>query len=473
MSAATKKSKGRKKRAPTPPAPVRPPGLLARAAREAKRVLLPDGIVGRRVLLGILLVAFGLRTIGLTEWMPIIGDESIYRHWAEIVEHQGEWFISLLDAKPPLQTWLLAAARMLVGGDPLLQARLISVDAALLSTIGLFAIGKLLSSEGAGLVAAGLYAVFPIAVFQDRLAYTESMVNFFGIALIAASLWAFERPKPNWRRLLILGLLLGLGVFTKQSVLLFVHFPLLIALWRGQQFPLRSLTGCVVIYAIAALFFGVTMIATPEGPDTDWRNPALHRSDYYVTKAQLLEDPFRKVPINWPKLVRFGQEFLTWPILISAVVSLCYLLWRQPFAALALASVGAVPLFAQCMLLTGILYPARWAFPHFWPLLALVALAAVDVWRRYSQTLPSIIVKTAIAVAVGLAVVGPMSVRASEMLRDPLPFLRAGSYMAQRAHAGYGNKEAIEFLRAESAKGRWSYSPTRSPGRPATRCSPI
>ncbi len=429
MPAAARKSKDRKTRASTSssPAPVCPPGLPARMAREAKRVLLPDGITQRRVLLGILLLAFGIRTIGLTEFMPIIGDESIYMHWAEIVENQGEWFISLLDAKPPLQTWLLAIVRILVGGDPLLQARLITVGFALLGTIGIFAVGKSLSGDTAGLVAAGLYSIFPIAVFHERLAYTDGLVNFFGIAIAAASLWLFARSKSGWRRLLIVGVVLGLGLFTKQSVLLFAHLPLLIALWRGWKSPWRPLASCALIYGIAALFFAITWVAIPEGPDTDWRNPALHRSDYYVSKAQLINDPFQKVPANWYRLKRSGLAFLTWPILICASASFPYLLWRMPFAALALASISAVPLLAQCMLLQGVGYPIRWAFPQFWPLLALVALAATDVWRRYIEPLPSVPVKWAVAVAAGLALAGPMGVRASEMLRDPLPFLRAGT----------------------------------------------
>ena len=49
-------------------------------------------------------------------------------------------------------------------------------------------------------VAAGLYAFFPIAIFHERLAYTEPLVNFFGIAITAASLWVFEKPKPAWGR---------------------------------------------------------------------------------------------------------------------------------------------------------------------------------------------------------------------------------------------------------------------------------
>ena len=474
MPAATKKQRGKKKKAPAPASTVavRPPGLLARMASEAKRVLLPDGIVERRVLLGILLLAFGVRTIGLTESMPIIGDESIYMHWAEIVEHQGEWFISLLDAKPPLQTWLLAVARMLIGVDPLLEARLISVGAALLGTIGLFAIGKLLGSDAAGLITAGLYAVFPIAVFHDRLAYTESLVNFFGIALVAASLWTFERPKPSWWKFLVLGLVLGLGVFTKQSVLLFVHVPLLVALWRGRSSPGRALIGCVMVYAIAGLFFGVTMVATPEGPDTDWRNPALHRSDYYVSKAQLLDEPFRTLPFNWQRLRRSIEAFLTWPTLLAGPVALLYLVWRKPFAALMLVSVSVIPLGAQCILLAGTLYPSRWAFPHFWPFLSLVGLAAVEVWQRYSGLVDSPRTKRLTALAAALLLVAPMGRHAFETIRRPESALRAGAFMGVRAHVGYGNREAVEFLQAEAAKGPFVLLTDPIPGPPGDSMFP-
>ena len=55
-------------------------------------------------------------------------------------------------------------------GDPLLGGRFLSALAGLGSTIGIFAIGRRLSNELGGIIAAFLYAIFPLAMLYDRLA---------------------------------------------------------------------------------------------------------------------------------------------------------------------------------------------------------------------------------------------------------------------------------------------------------------
>ena len=129
-------------------------------------------------MLGILALAFLLRAFKLTTLLPILVDESIYLRWAEIIDHQNQWFISLLDGKQPLTYWLLAIQRMIWDGDPLAGARLLSVFAGLGSTVGVFAVGRLWSNEIGGLIAGFLYACFPLSLLYDRLAYTEGFVNF-------------------------------------------------------------------------------------------------------------------------------------------------------------------------------------------------------------------------------------------------------------------------------------------------------
>ena len=102
-------------------APVRHPGPA-----PTSRILFP--------LLGILIVAAIFRAYRIGTLFPILVDESIYLRWAEIIDHRGHWFISLLDAKQPLNFWIYAILRKaLPDFDPLISARLVSVSAGLLS----------------------------------------------------------------------------------------------------------------------------------------------------------------------------------------------------------------------------------------------------------------------------------------------------------------------------------------------------
>ena len=152
----------------------------------------------RWALAGILCAAFGLRIYNL-ESIPIAGDESGYLRWAEIVVHQKQWFISLLDGKQPLGEWLHALAWLVWTEDPLFGGRVVSVVAGVLSTLGIFAVGRRLAGDEAALAAGFLYAVFPYALLYDRLAYTESLVNLAGVAVVYTSIACFGDPSEIGR----------------------------------------------------------------------------------------------------------------------------------------------------------------------------------------------------------------------------------------------------------------------------------
>ena len=137
----------------------------------------------------VLALAFAFRLWRLAADLPVVGDESIYLRWAEIIDNQGRWFVSLLDGKPPLTYWLYAAARQ-VFDDPLVGPRLLSVLAGTAATGMIYAVARRLASAQAALAAAGLYAVLPWAMLYDRLAYAEAWVNLVGVALVWASLRA-------------------------------------------------------------------------------------------------------------------------------------------------------------------------------------------------------------------------------------------------------------------------------------------
>ena len=286
-----KKRAARKKRHSNKPAPPRAALQLAVAGRALSSLLLPDTAHGRWTMAAILAVAFGFRIARLLEMFPILVDESIYMHWAEIIEHQGQWFISLLDGKPPLQSWVLAVVRMIFGGDPLWEGRLVAVAVGLLSTIGIFAIGKRLGGETAGLIGAALYSVFPFAVLYDRLAYTEAFVNLNGITIVLTSLIAFAKPKKNWLPEIAAGVALGLGLFTKQTVLLFVYFPFVAGLWLGRGQGRGLFARWAAIYGIAAAFLVVTWVAIPEAPTLETHDSLLHHREFYVAPEVLLNNP--------------------------------------------------------------------------------------------------------------------------------------------------------------------------------------
>ena len=78
--------------------------------------------------------ALSVRFIGITSDFPVLTDEAIYMRWAEIIEHQDQWFIALLDGKQPLSYWLYALLRYADVG-PLLGVRGLSAVAGGLTAL--------------------------------------------------------------------------------------------------------------------------------------------------------------------------------------------------------------------------------------------------------------------------------------------------------------------------------------------------
>jgi len=453
-STSPRKRTGKKKR-PDQPAATQPRKASKRAVflQPIVRVLRPETRTGRRTLIGILVTAFLLRAFRLMDLFPILVDESIYLHWAEIIEHQGQWFISLWDGKQPLQYWVLAVVRMIFGGDPLLEGRFVAVCVGLLSTIGVFGVGKRLGGDLAGLISAGLYAIFPLALLYDRLAYTESFVNLCGIAIVLTSLYAFGDGK-SWKPEIAAGLAVGLALFTKQTALLFVYFPVLAALWLGRGKKRNLFARLAVIYAITGIFLGVLWLGQPQGPTLETHDAVFHHKEFYVSPDKLLEDPTTMWPKNFNLLQGYVGTYLTWPAAFVGLLCLAYLTWRRSLAPWVLLSICIPPLVLQATILS-LMFPTRWAFPHMWPVLAVIGMAAADAWKEYGPRLDATQLRLTMGVAVVL-VAGPMLYQAQGMLLSTRDYLHAGdaeNFMGSHAHVGTGNREAIEYFIAEARRG--------------------
>ena len=440
----TKRGKSSPAQAPDAPLPSPTPA----AAEPPSRPLLPDGNE-RLLLFAAIGLAIVLRAFNLGGMFPILVDEAIYLRWAEIIEHQGQWFISLLDGKPPLTYWFLAIGRFVFGGDPLLEGRLLSVLAGALSTFGIFQVARRIAppehADRAGLVAAGLYAIFPWALLYDRLAYTEAWINLFGITITWASLVCFERAGEGWKRELAPGLALGLGLFTKQTAILFGLVPLAAAFYFGRKQKRNWISRAATIYAIAAVFLVANFVLTPEAPTLETHDAVLHHTGFFADPAELMADPFVAARSNFPKLLSYIGTYVTWPLALAALASAVWLAKLGSFAPWLLVAGALVPVVAEAFLLE-LMFPSRYPFPHFWPWLAVAAVGIVTYANKRTAVLAG-----ALAVAVL-----PMLWRDARMLGEPeqgLHISDAEGFLGDHAHVGYGIAEAVDYLRGEARSG--------------------
>lgn len=405
-------------------------------------------------MLAIVVLALLLRIYRLMADYPIVGDEGIYLRWAEIIEHQGQWFISLLDGKQPLSYWIYALERFWIPEiDPLLSGRLVSVLAGVATTAVIWRVGVRLGSALGGVFGAGLYAVFPWAMMYDRLIYTEALVNLAGALLVWACLWAFEPEQPTWKREAVVGLVFGLGYFLKSTALLFGVVPLVIGLWKGRSQPLTLLKRWALMGLVAVIFPIISWVAKPEAPMFETSSTVLHQTGFFVDPDLFVENPFYRVIVNGPRFGEYLPYLLGWPATAAVVLAAGYLLWRRSAPGLAILAIGAVPITVQIFVLT--FYPTRYSFPHLWPWLLAVGLAAAHLRRDLEGRWAPKQALRASAAALVLLAGAPMLARSWAVLNDPKNNISPhdqGYYFGTYSHAGFGVREAIDYLRAEALR---------------------
>lgn len=199
-----------------------------------------------------------LRLPGLLA-LPLFNDEAVYLLRARVFPagliHESFAGATLPDGKLIQELFLAALARL--PGDPLLPARLLSVACGLGTLLVIVACGRVLNRPMAGLLAAGLYALAPLAQIHDRLALPDSMLTLVSALLLWASLDYARRPQVGRREALLLGALVAVASMVKLSGLLFFGVPILAVLLlspsRAEIRRRLALLRLALIVALACL----------------------------------------------------------------------------------------------------------------------------------------------------------------------------------------------------------------------------
>jgi hypothetical protein len=381
-----------------------------------------------------------LRFYRLSDLLPVLVDEAIYLRWAEIIDHQGEWFISLLDGKQPLSYWLLFAMRRIGPADPLIGGRLTSAVAGVLTTLAIFGFGGRLAGWSVGAGAALFYAVLPYAVLFDRVAYTDALANLCVLLVAWTSYEAFRSCVRPWPWTIAAALALGVGAMVKTTVLQFSLFPVVFGLLYCRRRPGLLSARLMLIYAVPAALLALTSALRPPGPRFSPINPLIHRSDFFLS--------FGELAAVGPDLMRFNVDlasgyldaYVTAPLVIAAVLGTVCIWLRRDLPLLIVLLASMPPLLVQMALLR--YYPSRYLFAYAWVLVMaaayLVALSGRAGHALRIVLLVALVLKT-------LAFFGDTA--ASLHPRDAAEFMSSGPY------SGFGVREASQFLMREADAG--------------------
>ena len=233
-------------------------------AMRAWAKTLPERHGGRGLLwalIAVLAVAFIARVVAaLYGWDFRNGsDADMYERLAAQLYREGEWGIPG-SANPydfaPGAPLFAAAVYNLIGDVSPVAARLGLAVAGTLGVLVVYLLGRRLAGPRAGLVAAGLAAVYPPTLFYTSLLSGEPLAILTVPGAVLAFLWAADRGRSPWAWALP-GLLLGLTAFLRPEYLALTALLAVLAIvlvgrragpWRG-----------VAAGGLMALAFAVTI----------------------------------------------------------------------------------------------------------------------------------------------------------------------------------------------------------------------
>jgi len=222
-----------------------------------------SAVAWRTPLASIVLVGLALRVGYIYLYrhhVPLTGDAFYYHYQANLLA-SGKGFINPYSlyytlkvvpgaSHPPLWTLVLALAAV-IGIKTFFGQLLYSCVIGAASVALVAMAGREVAGPRAGLIAAGITAVYPVFLIDDGSLLAETMV----VPLTALVVWAFYRlwHRPSLPRAALLGALCALCALTRSELVLLVGFLALPAglLCRGRSW--RSRVGLCVASLVAAL----------------------------------------------------------------------------------------------------------------------------------------------------------------------------------------------------------------------------
>lgn len=373
--------------------------------------------------------------------LPIFTDEAIYIRWSQIGSRDANWrFISLVDGKQPLFTWIMMVF-LRFHPDPLVAGRLVSVAAGFFTAIGMYVTAhELFRSKKVGVIASLLYIVIPFGLMYDRLALYDSLVGTFSIWNLYLAILLARRVRLDVA--LLLGLTLGMGMLNKTSGFLSLYMlpgTLLLFDWKKQK--LVKWIGLALIAAIISQMLYSVLRLSPLFAMIAQKDAVF----VYPFKEWLMH-PFNFLIGNIHGLFDWAIHYLTWPMFAAAMLA-GFSLWKRPLEKLVLLGWWFAPFVALAMF-GKVLYP-RFILFMVLPLMILTALTVGWVWDHFKRS----VWRWVLVIILFFGSFYADYYIITNPLYAPIPDADAGQ-LINNWPSGWGVAEVNTFLLAQTKKGK-------------------
>lgn len=269
------------------------------AVVQSFRLKIIGRLINEKPLILLTLIYFLFRLSNLTR-LPIFNDESIYLHWSQIITKTHHYFYpALFDGKQPLPIWLFSLAGFF-SSNLFLAGRLTVVLIGLGTTIGVFLTARRIFDRKIAFWLALIYLLVPYVFFFERMALMEGMLNFIAIWSFYLTFCLLEKPRTKLA--IILGVILGVGMWIKSSSIFFVFLAFL-SLLAGYLFKKKNRRYLIVtVYSLIIFLF----VFVPLFLHSSYRLIAQKDLEFRLSTGELLSFPLNL----WLRNLRFYSSWL-------------------------------------------------------------------------------------------------------------------------------------------------------------------
>jgi 4-amino-4-deoxy-L-arabinose transferase-like glycosyltransferase len=216
------------------------------------------------------------------------------------------------DEHPATALWAPGYSVILAGvfalpGDDVAAARALNVAAGLGLVLGVYYLGRRLFDARAGLIAAGIVALFPSLVFFSSLMLTETIFGALAVGLLClAAAWTLDHNGTFWRAFGI-GLAAGAVAMVRPEGIVFagiivVTWIVVYRSWRTEWPYAAALAAGILVFVIPWTVRNAVQLDAPVLGTTglgvvliQGHHPAADAyPEYFI--AQELTDRFEDVP---------------------------------------------------------------------------------------------------------------------------------------------------------------------------------
>lgn len=388
-----------------------------RSVRAGWAVRLPRWAPAAALGLGVFLET----RLWLVAQFPYFLDEAILALYAQEGQNPDDRLISLTEGVRPGLVWMtLAGMRFHI--SPLVSIRLWVVAFGLVLTV----CGTLIAARYAGRRTAVAFALLalltPFLFLYESLGLRDPVIAGLMVAGLLLELELARRPR--FAIGVLLGVTFALDYLVKESGRAAVVLLPLSLLYFPFRSPKRLRLGAAWVGNVAlALFMAYLATLTMQLSSAYANLGNVERSVGVMrTVADVEAHPLRYFDQSWPGVHQELTAYLTYPVIVLALVGLVLGLWRRTKLTVVVA-VWALAQLAAAIWLAGNVYP-RYLVPAIPFILLLAAIGVDEVFGLVTRRLGNSRRVLAGCVAVGALLLVPALVFDAQVSYDP-------------AHAGY------------------------------------